>query len=243
MIRAGLKNDLAPVKVELGQRDAANDYFKLGGSLHGSISGTVTGNSLFDLNDIESFWRSIGVPMPTQSQCNDLLPGPPDAMPLSTTPLVHGAGIKQLTQMELRSGIHLPLPPEWSQVTTVMMRNLPNKYTQRMLITEVNQNGFLGTFDFFYLPIDQETTANRGYGFLNFIAPYYAWAFHNMFEGRRMSRFNSAKVVSVTPSTLQGFQANYMHYSSARVNRGDPSARPLFLREPSSSTFWRRSGY
>lgn len=48
-----------------------------------------------------------------------------------------------------------------------------------------------------------------------------------------MSRFNSAKVVSVTPATLQGFQANYMHYSSARVNRGDPSARPLFLREPS----------
>jgi len=131
-----------------------------------------------------------------------------------------------------------PLPPDWSHVTTVMMRNLPNKYTQRMLLTEVNQSGFLGTIDFFYLPIDNETDANRGYGFLNFIAPYYAWTFRNMFEGRRMSRFNSAKFVSVTPATLQGFQANYAHYSSARVNRGDPSARPLFLREPSPEFLW-----
>jgi hypothetical protein len=228
-----LQNDLKPVKVEIGQSSGKNDYFKLGGSLHGSIHGRMTGSNLFDSNDIENFWRGVGFPMPTQSRCNDLLPGlETDQMHYVETP---GAPIKHSDTMGLPGNVPLqpPLPPEWSHVTTVMMRNLPNKYTQRMLLTEVNQSGFLGTFDFFYLPIDQETSANRGYGFLNFIAPYYAWAFRNMFEGRRMSRFNSAKVVSVTPATLQGFQANYAHYSSARVNRGDPSARPLFLREPS----------
>lgn len=38
--------------------------------------------------------------------------------------------------------------------TTVMLRNIPNKYTQRMLLSEVNSLGFEGQYDFFYLPID-----------------------------------------------------------------------------------------
>merc|ERR1719323_553735 len=124
------------------------------------------------------------------------------------------------------------LPPEWADTMTVMMRNLPNKYTQRMLLTEINHTGFLGTFDFLYLPIDPETTANRGYSFLNFIDPGFAWMFKMSYEGRKMNRFNSNKVISVVPATLQGFEANYAHYATSRVNRGDPAARPLFLREP-----------
>lgn len=124
-------------------------------------------------------------------------------------------------------------PPEWGETTTVMMRNIPNKYTQRMLLTEVNEAGFLGTFDFLYLPIDTETNANKGYCFMNFVSPQSAWLFKMTYEGRSMNNFNSNKVVSVAPATLQGFEANYAHYASARVNRGDPSARPLFLREPS----------
>jgi len=127
-------------------------------------------------------------------------------------------------------------PPDWAGTTTVMMRNIPNKYTQKMLLPEINNAGFLGTFDFLYLPIDPETQANRGYCFLNFIDPSFAWMFKMSYEGKKMAKFNSNKVVSVTPATLQGFEANYAHYSSARVNRGDPAARPLFLREPSNPT-------
>lgn len=127
----------------------------------------------------------------------------------------------------------MPPPPAWANTTTVMMRNLPNKYTQRMLLTEINQTGFLGTFDFLYLPIDPETNANRGYAFLNFIDSGFAWMFKMSYEGRKMNRFNSSKVVNVMAATLQGFEANYAHYTTARVSRGDPAARPLFLREPS----------
>jgi len=140
------------------------------------------------------------------------------------------------------AGMSMPLPqglggssiptPDWVNTTTVMMRNLPNKYSQRMLLSEINHTGFLGTFDFLYLPIDPDTQANRGYSFLNFIDPGFAWMFKMSYEGRKMNRFNSNKVVSVVPATLQGFEANYAHYAVARVNRGDPAARPLFLREP-----------
>jgi len=100
-----------------------------------------------------------------------------------------------------------------------------------MLMEELNAAGFFGTFDFVYLPIDPETCANRGYAFINFTDASYAWMLKTGYEGQKMGRFNSDKVVSVAPAALQGFEANYAHYSTARVNRGDPSARPLFLRE------------
>jgi hypothetical protein len=123
--------------------------------------------------------------------------------------------------------------PEWASVYTVMMRNLPNKYTQQLLLEELNDSGFLGTFDFLYLPIDPDTMANKGYAFISFVSPSSAWQLRMTYEGRKMSRFNSDKVVSVSPAALQGFEANYAHYSTARVSRGDPALRPLFLRESS----------
>jgi len=47
-----------------------------------------------------------------------------------------------------------PVPCSGDDRTTVMLRNIPNKYTQRMLLSEVNSLGFEGQYDFFYLPID-----------------------------------------------------------------------------------------
>lgn len=37
--------------------------------------------------------------------------------------------------------------------TTVMIKNIPNKYTQKMLLQTINKK-FAGTYDFLYLPID-----------------------------------------------------------------------------------------
>jgi hypothetical protein len=56
------------------------------------------------------------------------------------------------------------------------------------------------------------------------------------FEGKKFCQTNSRKTVSVVPATLQGFEANYAHYSKTRITQGDPDARPLFLREPCNKT-------
>merc|ERR1740121_1858604 len=113
-----------------------------------------------------------------------------------------------------------------------MMRNLPNRYTQQMLVDEINSVGFLGLFDFLHLPIDPETNANKGYAFINFVDTLSSWRFKLTFEGKQMSLFNSSKYVSVSSAALQGFEANYAHYSTARCSRGNPAAQPLFFREP-----------
>jgi hypothetical protein len=123
----------------------------------------------------------------------------------------------------------------WNNVYTVMMKNLPNRITQETLLIEVNDAGFLGMYDFLYLPIDPDTKTNRGYAFINFITPSFALMFGTHFEGYRFNNFKSHKVVSVVPAVVQGYNANYAHYSKARLRQLSPSERPVFLRGPNAS--------
>lgn len=126
--------------------------------------------------------------------------------------------------------------PPWTGVTTVMMRNLPNKYTQQMLLEELQDGGFrvIHDFDFFYLPMDHSNAANLGYCFINFVETALANAFAAAFQGKKMRRFNSNKTVVVMPASVQGYERNYAYYASTRVVQAeDPQYRPLFLRPPS----------
>jgi len=124
--------------------------------------------------------------------------------------------------------------PPWQDVTTVMMRNLPNKYRQQMLVDELQDAGFRlqADFDFFYLPMDHSNAANLGYCFINFVEPHMANAFAAAFQGKKMRRFNSNKTVVVMPASIQGYERNYRYYSSTRVAKAeDPAYRPLFLKQ------------
>lgn len=48
----------------------------------------------------------------------------------------------------------LPNEVEIDGRTTLMLRNIPNKYTQEMVLQEVEAAGLELKYDFFYLPID-----------------------------------------------------------------------------------------
>jgi hypothetical protein len=127
---------------------------------------------------------------------------------------------------------------EFEAKTTVMMRNLPNKYTRALVLEELGRTGFHGTYDFLYVPMDANTQANKGYAFINFVTPGYAKSFKMTYEDCTMPLFNSSKFITVTPASLQGFEANYQHYATARCNKGDPGSRPLFLREQEPPMPW-----
>jgi hypothetical protein len=80
--------------------------------------------------------------------------------------------------------------------TTVMLRNIPNKYTLQNLVDEIiNHNpSFGGKFDFINLPIDYERKLNLGYAFINFTDPLHLILFYECFYGKKWQRYKSDKV-------------------------------------------------
>ena len=77
--------------------------------------------------------------------------------------------------------------------TTIMIRNIPNKYTQAMLLQEIDAS-YRGSYDFFYLPIDFKNKCNVGYAFINFMDYRRIVPFFREFNGQRWKNFNSEKV-------------------------------------------------
>jgi len=121
---------------------------------------------------------------------------------------------------------------KWGECTTVMMRNLPCRYSQRRLMTEINGLGFQGRYDFFFLPMDPRSRANRGFAFINFEIPAVSDVFYDVFHGKRLQLFNSDKVISVRPADVQGFEENARYYAHAVAARKTNSTnnRPLFFK-------------
>lgn len=104
--------------------------------------------------------------------------------------------------------------------TTLMIRNIPNRYSQRELIAEFEDLGFAGSFDFLYIPLDKVTMSNVGYAFVNFIDHKWAEKCIDTLQTYRFKRHRkvSGKVAAVSVAHIQGLEANLAHYENAAVN-------------------------
>jgi len=116
---------------------------------------------------------------------------------------------------------------EWDSKTSVLLVKVPQAMRQNALVAELNAGGFMGTFDLLYLPIDPETGLNRQLAHINFIHTEYARLFAAVFQNRRMTCVPSSPSVSVVPSPLQGFDANFAYFEKTCES---PMAQPLFLK-------------
>jgi len=102
--------------------------------------------------------------------------------------------------------------------TTVMMRNIPNNYTREMLLDLLKSQGFSGSYDLVYLPIDFQTEVGLGYSFINLNTPPDAERFRRHFQGFTGWRVVSEKVCEVSWSdALQGIQAHVDRYRNSPV--------------------------
>eukprot|EP00928_Gymnodinium_smaydae_P079873 TRINITY_DN63704_c0_g1_i1.p1 TRINITY_DN63704_c0_g1~~TRINITY_DN63704_c0_g1_i1.p1 ORF type:complete len:712 (+),score=146.15 TRINITY_DN63704_c0_g1_i1:61-2196(+) len=95
--------------------------------------------------------------------------------------------------------------------TTVMLRNIPNRYTRDMLVEQLDK-GYKGEFDFVYLPIDFNSKCNVGYAFINFRTPSAAQKFINEYHNQKSKNVlpgpTSYKVTEVSYARVQGRDAN-----------------------------------
>jgi len=113
--------------------------------------------------------------------------------------------------------------------TTLMIRNIPNKYSQKMLLAAIDEHKFRGTFDFFYLPIDFKNKCNVGYAFINFIQPRHVINFYESFNAKKWEKFNSEKVCQVTYARLQGKLAMIQHFQNSSLMCEDKKYRPVLF--------------
>ena len=95
--------------------------------------------------------------------------------------------------------------------TTIMIKNIPNKFNKDLLLSIINQN-FKGTYDLFILPTDINKYKNFGYAFINFTSSYYIPYFYYMFNGKMWSSTNSKKICELTYSKVQGRVNLLGHY-------------------------------
>ncbi|KAL0786202.1 hypothetical protein Bca101_002448 [Brassica carinata] len=99
--------------------------------------------------------------------------------------------------------------------TTLIIKNIPNKYTYKMLVAEIDEK-HKGDYDFLCLPIDFKNKCNMGYAFVNMVSPLHIVPFQQTFNGKIWEKFNSGKVASLAYAEIQGKSAlaSYMQNPS-----------------------------
>ncbi len=112
--------------------------------------------------------------------------------------------------------------------TSLMVRNIPNKYTQQMLLREFTENDHgPGIIDFFYLPIDFKNRCNRGYAFINFVDYHDILNFHRQYYGQHWRTFNSDKICDITYARIQGKAAMLKRFENSALMEKDEEYKPL----------------
>ena len=126
--------------------------------------------------------------------------------------------------------------------TTLMIRNIPNKYNQAMMLDLLNRS-YAGQYDFFYLPIDFKNKCNLGYAFVNFKCTKTTADFYKEFHRQRWEEFNSRKVCEVTYARVQGKEAMIEHFKNSRFPCENEEYLPLVFDTHGNKTLCHTLGH
>lgn len=123
-----------------------------------------------------------------------------------------------------------------AKCTTVMLRNIPNKYNRDKLSAQLRTAGYGLEVDFIYMPIDFRNKCNVGYAFLNFrthaACTRFAAEFHGQNSADKLPGFRSKKVCEVSEARYQGRQENVHRLQASQVMAelaGKPDWMPLLF--------------
>ena len=117
--------------------------------------------------------------------------------------------------------------PTTPSETTLMIRNIPTKFTQSTLLAEFSREFDSSLIDFFYLPIDFKSEKNLGYAFINFSCNSALQSFMGVFQNARLSS-TSNKVLSLSRAKVQGLERNYNLFKTSSVmTLAPPHFRPM----------------
>ncbi|KAK9751122.1 hypothetical protein RND81_02G243700 [Saponaria officinalis] len=132
--------------------------------------------------------------------------------------------------------------------TTVMIKNIPNKYSQKLLLNMLDnhcihcneqisgeqqeQQQPFSSYDFVYLPIDFNNKCNVGYGFVNMTSPEATLRLYKAFHHQHWEVFNSRKICEVTYARVQGLEALKEHFKNSKFACENDEYLPVVFTPP-----------
>ncbi|EJD52674.1 hypothetical protein AURDEDRAFT_55427 [Auricularia subglabra TFB-10046 SS5] len=117
--------------------------------------------------------------------------------------------------------------------TTVMIKNIPNKMTDKNLIDFINEVCFR-RIDFLYLRMDFMNNCNVGYAFVNFMSVHDLLDFAKAKLGVKWNMCSSQKVLQMTYANYQGKEALVEKFKNSCIMDERESWRPKVI-EPISA--------
>eukprot|EP00929_Paragymnodinium_shiwhaense_P004392 TRINITY_DN10530_c2_g1_i1.p1 TRINITY_DN10530_c2_g1~~TRINITY_DN10530_c2_g1_i1.p1 ORF type:complete len:169 (+),score=40.50 TRINITY_DN10530_c2_g1_i1:173-679(+) len=114
---------------------------------------------------------------------------------------------------------------------TLMIRNLPSKWSTEAILSVIDNRGFAGAYDFFYMPRRDRygRSPSFGYAFINFTAPASAQAFREAAENGGL-KFRKRKA-NVVPADIQGVKNLKAYFKDKTVMKS--ATAPIFAESSS----------
>jgi len=104
-----------------------------------------------------------------------------------------------------------------TDITTLMIRNVPRRYTENALVHEIDKMADPCDYNFLYLPWDTRKSSNVGFAFVNFVSAEIAASISQKYNGATWSLISANKRIVMMPAHLQGLAKNLAHYVGTMV--------------------------
>jgi len=157
------------------------------------------------------------------------LPVQADKEPKTSFLPYHSNSVPRVEDLAARAHDHVAGGTQ-RDATTMMLRNVPSKYSQNSLLQEIDSLDFAGTYDFFYLPMDLHNRCNVGYGFINFVLAEDAERFRRVFSDHHFLQMKR-KAGSVCVAHVQGLAENLKHFEDRAITKvTNDQYRPVILK-------------
>ncbi|CAH8364189.1 unnamed protein product [Eruca vesicaria subsp. sativa] len=167
-------------------------------------------------------------PNPTRSEFIEELPPQNPSQELSRPPTSRKRGLDwsrssgHRKKVMWRRRVQYQAESSGGSITTVMLRNIPNKYTREMLIEFLDEhceaennkeeNEEVVAYDFLYLPIDFQSKMNKGYAFVNFTKTEAVSKFKAACNNKAWYHFGSKKILKIAFARIQGKDMLVKHF-------------------------------
>ncbi|CAN6198669.1 unnamed protein product [Urochloa humidicola] len=131
--------------------------------------------------------------------------------------------------------------------TSLMVRNIPNHFTRKRLMSIIDEHCFIenqkitpggvkSEYDFLYVPIDFRTLANKGYAFVNMTSPEAARRLWEHLHDHRWEVGRCAKTCAVDYAAKQGLEKLRGHFSESSFDCDTEEFLPVWFEPPRDGT-------